>query len=375
MADEFMDIAEQAVDTMDQEFDENSSELFKGDMAYLHSSAVTFYDEIAEVWSRIQNINYAEKQKNKLKNLIKAEKETEANEVQQELNNYHLAIVSKEEFTNFMTKVFKFQEVVNAVLGQKVQMVYVYVDRKGNPVLYTMENTGEHLKQSYASKGGGMTARYGNLSKSFLDRHGQQIKNSLEDNGKEQLDMAYKETVKRAKYSKKVLNIGFLLVLWQPAKVWLKMKISALGDINEAYAAFYLNMVYNNFIFNKSSDIEWLLNTFLLHEWYGVAAVDNISGFFEGDVTIGNVEYAIKSRGATTLSPKQVVDLAETVRNMSPDQLTIDYIKGLKDAAHAKGIRRNVAEPLSSNINSTFEEVTQDLTKQYGARATKIRVV
>ena len=49
MANEFMDTAEQAVDTMDQEFDENSSELFKGDMAYLHSSAIRFYDEIAEV--------------------------------------------------------------------------------------------------------------------------------------------------------------------------------------------------------------------------------------------------------------------------------------------------------------------------------------
>ena len=375
MVDQLTDIAEQAVDIMDQEFEENAPDFFKGNMSYLQTSASVFYNEIAEVWSRIQNINYMKKQEYKIKRLIKAEKETEASVVQEELKNYHLAVVSKAEFANFTTKVFKFQEVVNAVLGQKVQMIYVYIDKKGNPTLYKLENTGDHLKQSFASKGRGMSARYGNLSQSFLNTHGEKILNSLKNNGQEQLDLAYKETVKRGQYSKKVLKIGFLLVLWQPMKIWLKMKISAQGDINEAYAAFYLNMIYNNFIFDKNPDIEWLLNTFLLHDQYGVTAVDSISGFFEGDVSINNIEYAIKSKGATSLSPEQVIRLAETIKDMSSEELTMEYIENLKREAHQAGKRRNLVEPLDVNLNLTYDEIVKSLSDKYGKKESEIKLV
>ena len=154
-----------------------------------------------------------------IKDLTKKEKETEAAVVQQKLEEFHYEMVSKQEFQDFMTKVFSFQEVVNGVLDQQVQMVYVYVGRDGSPELYKVSNTGDHLKQQLASRGRGMIATYGSLSKKFLDAHGEQIKNSLNDNGQKNLDIAYKETVRRGKYSRQKLNIGFLLVLWKPAEV------------------------------------------------------------------------------------------------------------------------------------------------------------
>ena len=372
MASEYIDISTEAVDLLEQEFEESPPEELKNNLTYLYQAAKSFYNEISDIWAKIQNINYIEKQRYKIKDLIKKEKETEAAIVQQELEQYHYEMISKKEFQDFMTKVFGFQEIVNGVLGQQVQMIYVYVGRDGSPEIYKISNTGDHLKQSLASKGGGMTARYGSLSKDFLDRHGEKIKNSLNNNGQENLDTAYKETVKRGKYSRKKLNIGFLLVLWKPAQVWLKMKISSLGDVNEAYAAFYLNMIFNNFIFKDSGGLEWLLNTFLLHDEYGVAAVDNISGFLEGDVTIGNIEYAIKSKGATTLSPNQVIDLAKAISALSsPEELTMQYLLDLKQEKHDKGVRRNVVEALDPHINKTMDDLFNDFGQIYGFRSQK----
>lgn len=371
MVSEYTSISEEAYDALEEELDSNPPEELKGNLAYLHNMAGIFYNNIIVTWAKIQNINTIQKKKQKLKELIDQKKETEASIVQEELATYHYEMVSKKEFQDFMTKVFNFQEIVNGVLGQEVQMIYVYIGKDGQPEIYRISNSGEHIKQSMASKGRGMTARYGNLSKKFLDEHGEKIENSLKDNGEEQLNLAYKETVKRGQYSRKKLNIGFLLVLWCPAKVWLKMKISSLGDVNEAYAAFYLNMVFNDFIFNQSSDIEWLLNTFLLHDRYGVTAVDNISGFLEGDVTIGNIEYAIKSKGATTLSPEQVISLAINIKESSPEELTMDYLQTIKEEKHKAGARRNFVEALDSHLDASFDDIFSALGEQYGFRSQK----
>ena len=115
-----------------------------------------------------------------------------------------------------------------------------------------------------------------------------------------------------------------------------------------------------------------MINTFLLHDEYGVAAVDSISGFLEGDVTIGNIEYAIKSKGATSLSPNQVVDLAKAIAAMSsPEELTMKYLTDLKKQKHDQGVRRNVVEALDPHIGKTIDEILNDLGQKYGFRSQK----
>jgi hypothetical protein len=105
------------------------------------------------------------------------------------------------------------------------------------------------------------------------------------------------------------------IVFWENEGKWETMRVSSEGDINEAYANFYLNKKY--FYFKKM--IERDINTYMLDKNYGVIAVDNISGLLQGDVNVDNIAYAIKSRGASMFGDVDIIVTATTLANMSPE--------------------------------------------------------
>ena len=46
---------------------------------------------------------------------------------------------------------------------------------------------------------------------------------------------------------------------------------------------------------------------------YGVTAADNISGFLEGDISKGNIQYGVKAKGATALGYMDIIRYAQEI--------------------------------------------------------------
>ena len=224
---------------------------------------------------------------------------------------------------------FKFQNTLNEFLGQKVQMVFVYEGSEG-PELYEI-NSEDVLKFDY-SRSNQLTARY-RINQTQLNTSLQKLKtDTIMNFDLEGLKGTYTEALYRYRVSR---SINKRIILWKyPSNKWNSMRVSAEGDINEAYAAFViLNRTKPPF----DKDIEENLNDFLVE---GVAEVDNISGLLQGDVSANNIEYGIKSLGASTLSLKQIIKIANQVLADDFDQQKLLQIK---QEFQAKGRTRNKA--------------------------------
>ena len=78
-----------------------------------------------------------------------------------------------------------------------------------------------------------------------------------------------------------------------------------------------------------------------------LAKVDNESGLLKGDVTVGQIEYAIKGVSASTLKMNQVIQLAEKIcgkqvyTKKDLEEQKQDYHKKMKTRNHIQKIARN----------------------------------
>lgn len=116
----------------------------------------------------------------------------------------------------------------------------------------------------------------------------------------------------------------------------------SFGILNEAFFAAYLEAM------NSNSEVN-------LHEF--IKKVDNLSGMLQGDVSLGKIEYAVKSVGASMMSIPQLVQTAKIISTHfnEGDSLKLGlFLFSLKKALH-EGV---------SNINKDFGKEVQDGIKQ-----------
>lgn len=288
-------IKESVVKEVGEEFKISLSQLKQGAQAYIR--------EYNSLQREVANFELVLKRQSQLRKANRSTYET----IDEYINN-------KEDISNFLRSdiprrlfeaSFKFQNLLNMYLGQKVTMVYVFDDGTG-PELYEIK-TEDILSFDYSSRNK-LVARYNATSKNMQSALTKlQIDEKLNFNMRNLKD-TYKEVIHRYRKSR---SAGSKVVLWQvPQKLWHAMKVSAEGDINEAYASFViLNQSSPSFNY---SDIEYNIQDFMLK---GVAEVDNMSGLLKGDVTKGNIEYGIKSANASTLSLNQIIKLANEIAN------------------------------------------------------------
>lgn len=200
---------------------------------------------------------------------------------------------------------FDFQHALNEILGQKVQMIFVWRDKRGHVETYEFEEK-DLLKFDY-NKLHQLTGRFANMSKQLRASLTPLEKTLIQNDQQEQwlagLQSAFNETSWRYEHGTK----GLVLFKDEMGN-WVPFFISAQGDINEGYAAALLSEMNNPE--NWGSDLEWQVYIFLMEY---VANVDNQSGLLHGDITVGNVEYAVKSAGASTLGLAQLKVLAQTI--------------------------------------------------------------
>lgn len=238
---------------------------------------------------------------------------------------------------------FEFQHALNRILGQKVQMIFVWRDKRGHVETYEFEER-ELLKFDY-NKLHQLTGRFANLNKQFKASLTPLEKTLIQNDQQEQwlagLQSAFNETSWRYEHGTKGL-----VLFKDEAGNWVPFFVSAQGDINEGYAAALLSDMNNPE--NWGSDLEWQVYTFLMEY---VANVDNQSGLLRGDITVGNIEYAVKSAGASTLGLTQLKVLAQTI--VADPNYDINKLRALQRQLEMEArVRNGTLEMLQEAVGS-----------------------
>ena len=317
----------------------------KEDLPQLKKIAAEFILVAFEVQEQIRTIELRMAHQKKMRHQIMADLgvtgkfipsyETEQYKInREELNN----MLRSQEVENLYRAAFKFHEDINAILGQEVHTIILLTGAEGEPLLFdlSMEDIFNNKILSYeeTSKTSKLNARFRTSAKQLQEVGFQALeRDNLGDNlNVKNLNLTYMEVIRRYNNYKSI-------VMWlfpSNPKTWNRMKVSARGDIAEAYAMFFLKKANYDFMGEGEKNIHY----FMIE---GVGEVDNVSGLLQGDVTSGKYEYAIKSADASYMSIVQMLPLANKILSGSISTLT-DLQKYKEKLASKKSKVRNVLE-------------------------------
>ena len=263
-------------------------------------------------------------------------------------------VKQKEDFKNLMEKVFAFQNVANAFLGQKVQMTFIAITPQGEAKIFAVDNTIEHMKigQASSKKGGAIIGKY-NLTKKEQATAQQIINSRYEQNGKITLDNTFKEVYRRYVISKNRLKLqGAAYILWKEHRNWDGAWIASAGPLGEGYMAFFVN----EYIFSGMMESD--IRDFMLNKDYGAIKADNASGFLQGDISKNGMEFGVKMKGASTLSYISIIEYAQALLQVSDiKQFLLDVKKELTDKAS-----NNLVKEMKNALDKEITDITKPLT-------------
>lgn len=256
-------------------------------------------------------LNDTEKDLNKFKEILKQQKAMRhSNPNYKDVEAYQNLAIQRQAFlaSDIPKKIFsateEFQEQINAVLNQQVVIMFIFEDDAGNPVPYQIDKLSDILKYDTASRGYNLTARFQNMNNLATAATKIEASDDTMQTKMENLAPVYREVMNRYRDP-----AHHKWLMWRPIPpdVWYKMNISAEGDINEAYAAEIFSS-QTDFMYDDpyiDNDIDVFATA--------IANVDNISGMLQGDVTAGNIEYAIKSIDASMPGLRQFKTMANQI--------------------------------------------------------------
>lgn len=351
MSDNFFDIASQACDLADEmvlsEYEQNQELFFAAQQ--LQQNAKIFIDQIPPtlldkqnyITARIERLKRSLSQNNQEYNIIEAIQEVKD------------SILEEKEYEIYSQAKFLFQKQLNDFLGQKIITKYVYSNAKtGEVTLVDVDSTA--MLQFDGTK-----MRYSNTKYMQKQKNKHKINRNLELRAKN-LKNTYFEVLKRGRDSKrrisKYLNKKTeLLIVWRTDR-WHAMTVPSEGDINEAYAYFYLNKLFNYF----SSNLEYNINNYMLK---GVKEVDNVSGLLQGDVLANGIEYSIKSRGASAFGDLDIISVAIMIVNMHPNEITVDTLKNIK--YELSQIKTTARHKLDKEISEEYQNIIYELQNKF----------
>lgn len=335
------------------------------DLPQLKRIAANFLSTAIEVQSHIRNIESRMVAQKKLRHQIMTDLnvtgkfisayETEQYKInREELNN----MLRGQEVEKLYRAAFKFHEDLNSILGQEVHTVILLTDNN-MPLLFdmSMEDIFNQKVLSFeeTSKTSRLNARFRTTAKQLQEAGFQALKrdNFNDELNVSNLNLTYAEVIQRYDNYKR-------LVMWlfpSNPRTWNKMRVSARGDIAEAYAMFFLKKANYNFMGEGEKNIHYFMID-------GVGEVDNVSGLLQGDVTSGKYEYAIKSADASYMSIVQMLPLANKILSGSISSLT-DLQKYKEKLASKKSKVRNALEIVGDKqVDETAEQMVINFQKE-----------
>lgn len=261
------------------------------------------------------------------------------------------SVIENADLAAYTVEKLQFQQKLNVFLGQQIETKYVYSSaRTGEVLLLDIDSTMALALDKYRG-----TMRY--INTPYLKQQQQKARAQVtEDEIKAApLKSTYLEVLRRGrqskrKFAKQLGKKNMLFINWYYPD-WQYMQVSSEGDINEAYANFYLKKLFSMF----GVEMEKNINDYMLQ---GVVNVDNVSGLLSGDISIGNIEYAIKSRGASALGDTDIIATATILATVSPQEISQQMLLQLKKALEAK------SSAVRQKLNAVLTEAEMDLLKE-----------
>lgn len=355
---------------------DESFEILNGELALdnkrIYQAAIKCKKQLTEINNELQIA--ANQLKMQEKNTIKSDDYLLKNYFQIKKNISNEIVINRIATLprKYYEAIFRFQEELNDILGQTVQMVYVFINEASDssPILFQMNN--EDILRYTATSGGELTGKYKPFA-SFSSGVGLELTTAVNSMTKAALtkmkveetpvlDETYKEVLWRFNYSrekyKDSLPTNSGLILWKPSTRWYHMLVNNKGDLAESYAALKLDL--NKFIVKKN--IEENIHQFMEEVEY----VDNTSGFLQGDISIKDnltgktIEYGIKKAEASTMKLNEVLNFMNLIIEKK-GMFSKEQLEATKKKLAESGERRNFIQ--KSFSNDLKKNVAQYITK------------
>ena len=289
-----------------------------------------------------KELEQIEKGLRRQENIIKSIQQADSNAVYQwkiQIQNRHY-MTKKDFYKEMVTAALKFQNQLNELLNQKVELIYIYQDENNNPVLYTLDEASLTSALIYQRSKDRISGRF-KETKNFMEHLNNLTKYELyEKFNIEYFNYTYKQVIWRFNYGRQK---GTGLIMWLNPNFgnnktkWLKARVGQQGDIKEAYASVILDRGINSIKLFNDDRLDNNVHSFMEQ----IAKVDNESGLLKGDITVDQIEYAIKGSSASTLGLKQIVAMAETIINKT-NYIKQDLQKQKEDFHRMAQTRNNI---------------------------------
>lgn len=334
------------------------------DIFSLKKDAAIFLQTIIEVQDKIKKLESMMWNQKKMRDIIRKELGVSGRWISEyETEQYK---INREEITNMLKSqeveklyqaAFDFHKKIIQALGKEIQTIIILQDKEGTPYVFKVTEdelfNNNFLSYEGASKTERLTARF----KNTVD----QMRNAgIKAINRDDLNIDDKMNIKNLNETYKTSLYRYdtykRLILWYfPNGIWNKIKVSARGDLAEAYAMFFLKQAKWNF---QSSNKEENIHYFMI---LGVSEVDNVSGLLQGDISTNQYEYAIKSADASYMSVQQMIPLAKKILEQNNYSI-IDLQKYRDYLANKKSkirnpIALNIENVADTEINNTMKDM------------------
>lgn len=342
-----------------QSLENNSELLIKANQ--LRMNAISFLNKVP--LTLLEKPGYIDRKIANLKRSISGDNSEIS--VVQAVNEMRENLIDTIEYAEYTKSKIDFQHKLNEFIGQKVVTKYVYSNMRTGEVTLVEVDSKLALKLD-AFRG---TMRYTNMD--YIKQQRAKTQAQTEDEIQAaKLKETYFEVLRRGRESKRKFaakkdkgGLGMkniLMIMWYLGE-WKWMQVSSEGDINEAYANFYLNKLFSLF----NSGIEQNIDTYMMK---GVVDVDNVSGLLQGDVNVDNIAYAIKSKGASALGDTDIIATATILSTLPPEQITVELINQIKEGL--KPAEPQVRQKLNQSLSAEGDALLQILQQGIATRMT-----
>lgn len=249
-----------------------------------------------------------------------------------------------------------FQKELARLMEKKIQLTYVYVNSKGEPSIFLIDNIEDVLVQDVKamSKGGNVSTRIRMTAKQ-IKQNQQNYERSIVKLNEYQfmlppalINLQDARLAVLTRY--KTYHYGSNhIILWKPEQEWkITIMGNQKGDIEEAYVSALIHRVgfLNDFL-------EKNIDEFMEY----VSQVDAAPGLLEGDVSKDGqkIEYAVKSGKAQNMSLKTAVEVAITILG-SKQIFDKNKLNDLKEKIK-KGIKPRNQSALVSQIEEQLKDI------------------
>ena len=232
---------------------------------------------------------------------------------------------------------FKFQNIINTYLEQEEELIFVFQDDEGNPILYRLTDPTQfltyELNKNSKKQINGARGRFRITQEQLKSGIQQYATDTLDQDGLANLQATYKEAIIRFdKYHDRSKRIMWINVT--PPPKYNVMRVVTKGDISEAYASVVL--ARQEFIFSGMTEVDPMGLELFMKNY--VQYVDNAAGSLQGDVEVGNTEYAIKAARSQTPGLEQFKNICDAILE---DSFSKEKMQQIKQDQNTRASLRN----------------------------------